>query len=223
MNARVILILAAALLLPAAAGAQQPVAQPVYVAQPAPAQGNVQVVEEPAPDVRVGRGIEYGAHLLVPIFLTNSVWDFDPGIGLQGRIGYEFGAFTVEGNIGFTFNSLSDFDGWAVTDIWLGAGARYSFFNPSAFVPFVGAGLALNFWGLSVDETGYGDYSSTNGKLGLGFNALIGAAYEITAQFAIEAGVQGNYTLPGDFWYDGNGDKKGQFWLTPFAGATLYY
>lgn len=194
-----------------------PMGQPAY-AQP----GEVQVVEqgpppaEPMPMERQGRGIEYGGHIVVPFFLTEGGNDYNVGIGLQGRAGWEFGNVTLEGNIGWMFNSLADDTDIALQNVWLGVGVRYSFFGPSALVPFIGAGAALNIWMLSIADA-YGDYYSEDGKVTLGANALVGFAYEINEDAAFELGCQGNFSLKGEAFQDH------QIWLTPFIGGTLYY
>ncbi len=200
----------------------QPGAQP---GQPQP--GGVQVVEQqPAEQTRqAGRGIEYGAHLIVPIWVDSNL-NLDPGFGIQGRIGWEFpGGLTVELNLGVMFNgsSVTVYDPFSMTtttasgnfnNVWLGAGIRYGFLNPSAFVPFVGVGLAINDWGASCD----GCIDSSR-EITLSFNGLAGFAYEISQQIALEAGLQVNYSLKGDVFV---GDVT-PMWLSPFLGGTLYY
>src|SRR5262245_53370777 len=53
-----------------------------------------------------GRGIEYGGHLVVPVWLTEDLIN-NPGIGFQGRVGWEFaGGFTAELIVGFMTNGL---------------------------------------------------------------------------------------------------------------------
>lgn len=228
---RKIAVVASLLVLSLAGVAQaegpQPGPQPQYQPQPGqPQQGGVQVVEQqPAEQPRQnGRGIEYGAHLIVPIWTEEGL---DPGIGIQGRVGWEFpGGFTPELNIGFMYNGSSvsvdtNFDGIPDTtvsgnfnDFWVGGGMRYVFLNPSAFVPFVGAGLALNVWGASCDGC-----TDSERKITLSFNGLVGFAYEITQQIALEAGVQVNYSLRGDVFADG----FTPLWISPFLGGTFYF
>lgn len=168
-----------------------------------------------------GRGIEYGGYLTVPIFVGPNADGIGAGVGLLGRIGWEFGSgFAAELNIGVQYNtaSLIDsggfvFDG-GITNIWGGAGLRYSFLNASALVPFVGTGLQVNFWGVD-----YGSGDSYNDSLAFGFNVLAGLAYEISADLALEAGLRWDLTTKG---------SKGPFiaaqsYISPFIGVTLYY
>jgi hypothetical protein len=212
---------------------QQVVADPnAQYAQPQPqpvpdASGNVEAQQ--------GRGIEYGAYLLVPIFLTNpSGRALDsgpiaasPGIGVVGRIGWEFGGgLTLELTLGGHANNLSTDESGVtrsatVTNIFGGAGVRYSFLNASALVPFLGAGLQLNFWG--SDNASDGTVSTTNDYAALGLNGVAGLAYELSVDLAIEAGVRADFTTQpknpaGEAFFE-----QGQLTLSPFFGATLYY
>lgn len=168
-----------------------------------------------------GRGIEYGGYLTVPIFVGPNADGIGLGVGLLGRIGWEFGSgFTAELNIGVQYNSatLLDsggfiFDG-GITNISFGGGLRYSFLNASALVPFLGVGIQANLWGVD-----YGGGDSYNDSLAFGFNALAGLAYELSADLAIEAGLRWDLTTEG---------SKGPFiaaqsYISPFVGATLYY
>lgn len=178
-----------------------------------------------------GRGIEYGAHLFVPIFLTSPTGSefvtTNPGLGILGRVGWEFGSgFTAELNIGAQWNSLSVevagiTSGGSFTNLFLGAGVRYSFLNASALVPFVGAGLQINFWG--VDRSDDGSTSTTNDSLAIGVNGVVGLAYELSADLALEAGVRVDYTTAGTTDGPGTFFDGGQVYLSPFLGATLYY
>lgn len=179
-----------------------------------------------------GRGVEYGGYLTVPIFVGANVPDgLGAGIGLLGRVGWEFGSgFAAELNIGVQYSTYSgtigvdtNFDGvidtfesvdGGISNVWGGAGLRYSFLNASALVPFVGAGLQLNFWGID-----YGSGDTYNDSIALGFNALAGIAYEVSADLAIEGGLRWDIS--------GKGSKgpfgSAQSYLSPFVGATLYY
>jgi len=192
-------------------------------------QGGLVVVEqqaqpEPAPEEQSGvhgRGIEYGGHLVVPIFFDSDL-NLLPGFGAQGRIGWEFpGGLTTELNIGAMYNlftsDVADLAGTSgISDLWVGAGARFAFYNPSALVPFIGAGVALNFWNVckSDDAT---TVCAGESAITFGFNGLAGVAYEISPFIAIEGGVQVNYSLKGQAFNDN------QLYLTPFLGGTLYY
>jgi opacity protein-like surface antigen len=190
-----------------------------------------------------GRGIQYGAHLLFPFYVTNplarntvtfpdgsmAAADISAGfgLGLQGRVGWEFGyGFSVEANIGILFNLLhAQPDGTGETfdvegtlwGFWIGAGLRYAFLNPSAFVPFVGAGISLNFWGYCPDNAAVCESQ----VIGIVPNALVGFAFEISPWAAIEAGLQANFGVGADAVFAEAGEVE--VYLTPFAGGTLYY
>lgn len=177
---------------------------------------------------RQGRGVEYGAHLLVPIFARTPFRNtlpgvgLSPGIGIQGRVGWEFpNGFTTELNLGFAYNGITGTSASnpALTNFWVGAGARYSFLNASALVPFVGAGVAVHFWTAQFDD-GFVTIQSES-ELALGLNVLGGFAYELSPEIALEAGLQANFTTAS--FSDVVNPVERSVYLTPFLGGTLYY
>lgn len=216
-----------------------------------PAAGGEVAVVEQAPGEEggraQGRGIEYGAHLVVPIPLHGVFSDdLGAGVGVHGRVGWELpGGFSFEANLGYLYFSVLDYDLGSVDDndsfssLYGGVGARFAVLNPSAIVPFVGAGLGFNLWFVGT-ETGFrgrsgqtycgSDFSctlaghegeGTFGGFGLIVNGAVGVIYEVTAQAAIELGAQCNFlATTGPF--DHARQPHGGF-LTLFAGGTLYY
>jgi hypothetical protein len=212
----------------------QPIMTPEgqYVEQQPPPDGQY-VEQQPVEEQSgaEGRGVEYGLHLVVPIFFKEGV---RPGIGLQLRGGWEFGGgFTAELNIGALINSYGPVlqdeleargdpeiggrnDGHS--NIWIGAGVRYMFFNPSAFVPMVGAGVKLNIWNLCDNDAGDGLICQGSSDVTFGVNGMVGAAYEISPFVAIEAGLQ--VELSGAMR---TFDRRVAMFLLPFVGGTLYY
>jgi len=214
-----------------------PNTQQQVIADPNAQYGQPQPQPQPGPhasanaEAQQGRGIEYGGYLTVPVFLSalssNGEIVANPGIGLIGRIGWEFGGgFTTELMLGGHANTVSVgldsvLTNFTITNVFVGAGVRYSFLNASALVPFVGGGLQLNFWG--ADSTLDGTTSTTNDFLGLGVSGVAGIAYELSADLAIEAGLRADFSTNPK-----NADgvelfAQGQFVLSPFLGATLYY
>jgi hypothetical protein len=198
------------------AGGGQPPPQPVE--QPQPVQE--QPVEEELVHDNQGRGREWGAHLVVPIFVTVE-GDLTPGIGIQGRFGWEFpSGFILEGQIGYMMNWVSDTSAEdSMYSIYGGVGARYAFYNPSALVPFIGANVTLNYW--SMDTTsGVNPFPSCPdcevSGITVSFGGGAGVAYEISAQIAIEAGVNVMATIPGSVFPDV------EVFVLPFIGATFY-
>ncbi len=199
--------------------------------QPQPQPQPVQ--QEPQPvTAQQGRGLEYGAHLVVPIFITNPVAELvSPtgervggatagfGLGLQARAGWEFGyGFAAELNIGATFNVMgAEEEGLEVDETlimyWIGAGARYSFLNASALVPFVGAGAGLYFQSFCPNTA-----VECVADPAFAVNALAGLIYEVSPWVGLEAGVQFNAVFPNDTVF-----VETEMFLTPFVGATLYY
>lgn len=205
---------------------------------------------EPAPeDQRAqGRGIQYGLHLLVASPLHGVLAeDFAVGFGLQGRIGWELpSGLSLEVDVGYQGFGVQDYEvGGADSDdsigaLYAGVGARFAFLNPTAFVPFVGAGLATNLWIVPTETEFFGrsgqyycgsDFAcelapggsgeSAFGGVSLLGNVAAGGIYEITAKIAIEAGAQYSIVMvPGPF-DQARGANFG--YLTFFAGGTLYY
>lgn len=202
--------------------------------QPPPEQSSVQIVEQPAGAVTVqqqepqrgGRGIEYGGHIVIPAWTGDEGDTFSVGGGLQGRVGWEFGSFTAELNIGFQVSPYADplLSDFTLNAVWLGAGVRYAFFNPSALVPFVGAGLKANFWTASYTDPFTGEVTTSEKASGtLGLVLLAGVAYEVTPDIAIELGIEVNGSSGGDVFVDEDSNAHDVMWVSPFIGATLYY
>ncbi len=202
-------------------GQQQPVAQPGYgqqqpVAQPGYAQ---QPVAQPAQPVtaRQGRGIEYGAHLIVPVWITDlrPGVTADPGIGIQGRLGWEFpSGWSTEVNIGYMGNNVVSTGATSdatLNAFWFGAGLRYSLLNRTAWVPFVGAGLQLTNWSDAACS------SACDRSYTLGVNGIVGLVFEVSEFIGVEAGVQVMANTKGDRF------SRAQLIVSPLAGLTLYY
>jgi hypothetical protein len=200
-------------------------AEPASVQVVEESQASAQIVERGY--VRgVGRGVQYGAHFISPVYLTDvrntSGEDTRPdgGIGIWGRIGWEFpSGFTIEllGGIaanGVDTRGIVDADN-AFTRADFGAGARYMFFNDTAFVPFIQLGGSLRWfffdW-LTNDETG----RKVDGQLTGAIHGAVGAQIELSPYFGIELGVAVDYTFAAEIF------AEGLVSLMPFLGVTLY-
>jgi hypothetical protein len=176
-----------------------------------------------------GRGIQYGAHIVSPLYLS-TVAPSDGrtifpsgGAGLLARIGWEFpSGLTLEVHGGFAVNGVDRPAGFTdmssvITRAEVGGGARYMFFNDTAFVPFVQVSGALRwFWFDYVDARGTSvgsqDSSSPTGALG----GALGAQIELSPYFGIEAGIAVDYTFGASLF------EEGFVSLMPFLGVTLY-
>lgn len=211
------------------------VALAVFVA--APAAGQVTVVEDhelPASEVveqgyvqGQGRGIQYGAHIISPVYLTSvqprNGRPLQPsgGAGLLARIGWELpSGLTLEVAGGFAMNGLdrpAGFDelGSVFTRAEVGGGARYMFFNDTAFVPFVGIGGSLRWFWFDYLDAG-GRVSAVNEELTGAIQGAVGAQVELSPYFGIEAGVAVDYTFAASAF------EEGFVALMPFLGVTLY-
>lgn len=200
-----------------------------------PALAQVQVIEESeVPEGQIvergyvrgeGRGLQYGAHLISPVYLTTveSPEGYDlrqgGGFGLWARIGWElpFG-FTIEVLGGIAANGV-DTAMLDTSNVFmrgdLGAGVRWMIFNDTAFVPFIQIGGTLRWfffdW-LLADET----ERAVAGELTGAIHAAAGAQIELSPYFGIEFGVAVDYTFAAEIF------AEGLVSLMPFAGVTLY-
>lgn len=200
---------------------------------PVAARAQVEVVEEEEPDREVergqvaeqGRGLQYGAHLLTPIYLTDvrragpgpTLPLVNPGGGVLARVGWELPAgFSVELQGGVAFNyvdQVADAPSHVLTAVDLRAAARYAFLNPSAFVPFVQLGVGARlFWGDWPDDT-----ANLAAAVVAALHGGVGAQIELTPYFGLELGVLVDYLFAHDLFHE-----PGIVGLTPFAGVSLY-
>lgn len=179
-----------------------------------PNQPQVAVVEQEESYAQQGRGLQYGASLIFPIWLSELGDAFNPGIGIAGRIGWEVGGgLSLELQGGITWNGTkAEFVEASLLDIFVNVGARYAILNPSRFLPFFQAGIGLNFWDFC--EAGVcSDYS----EITFGLFGGAGLIYEINMNAALELGLNFQWTAAGDVFVDS------QFAISPFLGITLYY
>lgn len=210
----------------------------IVVATPAaPALAQVTVVEEhEVPTTQVveqgyvrgqGRGIQYGAHVISPVYLSTVVpsngsrIDTSAGLGLLARVGWEFpSGLTLEVQGGFAVNAVDRPNGFdemssLFTRAEVGGGARYMFFNDTAFVPFIQAGGSFRwFWFDYVD--GAGNVQTVRSDMTGAVHGALGAQIELSPYFGIEAGVAVDYTFWGSVFADGFVS------IMPFLGVTLY-
>lgn len=209
-------------------------------ALPSTAAAQVQVVEEDqVPEAQVvergyvrgqGRGIQYGAHLISPVYLTTvappaggAPLDVSGGLGLHGRVGWEFpSGFTVEVFGGFAANGVWRPDAFAdemssaFTRVEVGAGLRYMFINDTAFVPFVQVGASFRwFWFDYVDAAN--DVQAIDAELTGAVHGAVGFQIELSPYFGIELGCAVDYTAWADIFAE-----PGIVSIMPFAGVTLY-
>jgi hypothetical protein len=181
------------------------------------------------PSAEQGRGIEYGAHLVVPIWLTKADFEsgslpgddplrLDPGVGIQGRVGWEFaGGLSTELFLGYSSNRFEANEAERLTNLWVGAGMRYSFLNPSAFVPFIGASAQINFWSACAGDPKRDVEVCVDSEASVGVNASFGLIFEATRNIGLEVGAVVHTDVAIDVF------DRFEAYVAPFAGATFYF
>ncbi len=187
-----------------------------------------------APDVHTvraesGRGLVYGAHLVVPIALTDvrragggaTLPMLNPGAGLLVRLGWELPAgFSIEAQGGFALHVVDHPSCAAMecprrqlTRIDARLAARYAFLNGSGFTPFVELGAGARI--LTFD---FGDgLDEPSPAASFAAHAGAGIQLEPAPFVAVELGLVVDYLVPIEPL-----DAPGILGLTPFAGVTLY-
>lgn len=161
-----------------------------------------------------GRGILYGGHVLVPIWLTQpaNTADIRAAVAARFRFGWEFPyGLSAELGVGYHYAGFRDSSD-SLNGYFFQGGGRFSFLNPSALVPFVGVGAQINVW------NGCGPCRApADNNVTVGVQVPVGLIYEITAHIGIELGVETAVLFHTAGFFDG-----AQVTLSPFVGATLY-
>lgn len=195
-------------------GAQVIVTDPNYGQQQQTQQ--VQVVEQNSP-AQQGRGLEYGGSIFVPVWIDSVRDYFNPGIGLDLRVGWELGGgLSVDGHLGFTYNGVrGSYYDTSLQSTYLGVGLRYGFLNRTALVPFLQAGLQLNLWSVCAGASCKGSFDTIN----FGLYGGAGLIYEASQNLSVDFGLNFMSILGNnDVLFDGFATN-----LQPFIGVTLYY
>ncbi len=196
---------------------------------PATAAAQVQVVEEEQAgdqivergQIREGRGTQLGLYLASPIYATPLRRDdgqelpvLFPGAVAGVRGGWELPVglaleLYLEGGLHGVDNPGVD-PRVVMLQLGVGGSARFLFFNPTAFVPFVQASLGVRLMGFD-----WPDGREAEGAT-LDIGGGIGAQIELTAHLGLELGMLVGALLPGNYFADT------ALWLHPFAGVTFY-
>lgn len=200
---------------------------------PSLADAQVTVIEEEEAEVvergyvqGQGRGIQYGAHLISPIYVmdmergggTREPLGTSGGGGVRGRIGWEFpSGLSVEVVGGIAFNYVPERPSevadrsHVLTQGDILVGGRYAFYNETAFVPFIGLGGGLKLFYFSWPD---GDVEDPAAAFTI--EATVGAQIELSPFFGIELGANVAYTFGHEHF------ETGFISVTPFIGLTLY-
>ncbi len=203
------------------------------------ARAQVQVVEEgPATESQVvergylrgqGRGVQYGAQLTSPIYVspvTPGGAGAQPvgvgaGAGVLGRVGWEFpSGFTVDLLGGIAANGVNTQGHMMMSNVLtrvdVGLAGRYMFFNETAFVPFLQLGATIRWHFFDYIDSANTVQHGTS-QLTLALQGGVGFQIELSPFFGIEAGCLVEWAAPGRTF-----QGPGYFSVLPFAGVTLY-
>ncbi len=118
----------------------------------------------------------------------------DPGYGLLGQVGYGFGQYRLEGEIGWRSNSIdkvktaagSFSGGGSLGALDVMANAYYDVPTGTAFTPYLGAGVG----GVDVNASkirGNGVTYTNDDNFVFGYQGIAGVAYAINDQLSLKA------------------------------------
>ncbi|MBW7850366.1 MAG: OmpA family protein [Rhodospirillales bacterium] len=132
--------------------------------------------------------------------------DYDPGYGILGQVGYGFGQWRVEGELGWRTNEVDTVNGadgsGDLRATSLMGNLYYDFMPESRFSPYLGVGLG----GANVSAK---DFSSAGVQLVddddtvFAYQGIVGASYELDRNLSIKADYRyiraddAKFTVPG--------------------------
>ncbi|MGE5502803.1 MAG: OmpA family protein [Actinomycetota bacterium] len=133
-------------------------------------------------------GADLGANLLQNSDIkgngNNYKTDYDLGYGVLGQVGYGFGPFKVEGELGWRRNDVDKVTGGtssgAASVFSMMANGIYDFMPQSVWHPFVGAGIGPAY----VDSKGGGQYKGTDWQFA--YQGIAGVAYDLSSNWALK-------------------------------------
>jgi hypothetical protein len=165
---------------------------------------------------------EVGFSIGVPIWFRH---DVNPGVSVEGRYGYRYGAFAPELMVGWQINWVDhlrvdlDYDGWASTiDAFYVSGGVRAYLLPDALVsPFISGAVDFSLWHVRGDTQvvcGYYDCGQfPDYEPNIGFSGRLGIAFAPTYGFQFELAARLAMALPfGPF-------EHTPAWVTPYFGS----
>jgi opacity protein-like surface antigen len=140
--------------------------------------------------------------------------EFDTGIGFEAAMGYDFGMYRIEGEIGYRKNDVDTFSALGVSvpadgdldALSFMANGYLDFENQTALTPFIGAGIGwsvvstsdISVWGIPVVGNRKDTVFAYQFGVGVGYSAtdslIIDIAYKYFATSDPEfEGIKGEY------------------------------
>lgn len=167
--------------------------------------------------VKKPRPAQLSVYLRVPFALGDALPDarqFGGGFGIAARFGWDLGIVVPEFHLGGSLHFVS-LDNTATTEeanlftnLWVAGGARLQLLNRSRFVPFVSAGVRVNFWNVAGTATEISPSLGLIGKVGLMIELSMRIALEVMADFHVSFSS----------YFDGPAS-----FIAPMAGLTFFF
>jgi len=128
--------------------------------------------------------------------------EFDTGYGLLGQVGYGFGAFRLEGELGWRSNGVDNVGGLGgsgdLTAATLMANAYYDIQTGSPFTPYLGVGLGGAR--VSADQIGAAGVQLVDDTdTVFAYQGIVGASYEVDRNLLLKADYRYLRTEDPDF------------------------
>jgi len=132
--------------------------------------------------------------------------EFDPGVVIEGAVGYDFGMFRLEGEMGYQVNDLDKFSADGVSVSASGDFDALSFMvngyldfeNQTAFTPYIGAGIGYaNVAANDISVGGYALSDEDDNVFAYQFGAGVG--YSVTKNWIIDLAYKYFATEDADF------------------------
>ena len=138
-----------------------------------------------------------GASLPTDIEEAGETISFDPGWNVTGALGYDFGMFRVEGEIGYRMFDLDELevqglgtfpvDGDVSALTFMGNG-YFDIELGSAFTPYLGFGLGVADADIELTVPGFGTLEESSTEFS--YQLMAGTAYDISSTMALTAGYR---------------------------------
>jgi len=145
--------------------------------------------------------------------------DFESGSIVRGQVGYGFGSWRAEAEVGYQFVDFEDADGDEFdTDIIRGALSLFYDFAPLPIhdtpTPYIGGGIGI----ANIDVEGEDGNDVEDDETGVSFHAELGLSYNLTTSFALMP----QYRFE---WFNTNevADLQGGLFSHAFGVAGRYY